>query len=77
MTEPLCIHGVSSQEQCGGLVDLLRQFHGLRASLSTTVENAKSLTHNQPDHNHNPEEARRTLSRVRTIQVILVNLPCL
>ncbi|XP_031656062.1 nesprin-1 isoform X1 [Oncorhynchus kisutch] len=51
------------QEQCGLLVELLRHFHSLRSTLSSTVENALTVTHNQPDHNHNPEEAKRILSR--------------
>lgn len=45
-------------------MDLLRQFQHLKLILSSVVQNAQTVAHNLPDHNHNAEEAKRTFTRV-------------
>ncbi|XP_039981906.1 nesprin-1-like [Xiphias gladius] len=59
------------QEQSGVVVDLLRRFHHLKLILSTVVENARGVSHNLPDHNHNDQEAKRTFTRHETVQAEL------
>nr|XP_019953051.1 PREDICTED: nesprin-1-like [Paralichthys olivaceus] len=61
----------NGQEQSGAVVDLLRQFHHLKSILSTVVENAQSVAHNLPDHNHNAQEAKWTFTRHETVQAEL------
>lgn len=53
-----------SQEQSGLVVNLLRQFQHLKLILSAVVENAQTVAHNLPDHNHNAQEAKKTFNRV-------------
>lgn len=53
-----------SQEQSGLVVNLLRQFQHLKLILSAVVENAQTVAHNLPDHNHNSQEAKKTFNRV-------------
>lgn len=40
-------------------------------TLNTVVENALSVAHNLPDHNHNAQEAKRTLERVSAFDISL------
>ncbi|CAB1447009.1 unnamed protein product [Pleuronectes platessa] len=61
----------NGQEQSGVVVDLLRQFHQLKSLLSTVVENAQSVAHNLPDHNHNAQEAKWTFTRHEAVQAEL------
>lgn len=49
-------------------MELLHQFHHLKSMLCTVVENAQSVAHNLPDHNHNAEEAKWVFTRVRILQ---------
>lgn len=58
-----------SQEQSGLVVNLLRQFQHLKLVLSAVVENAQTVAHNLPDHNHNAQEARKTFNRVSAFLV--------
>lgn len=51
-------------------MELLREFYHLKSDLSTAVENALSVSHNLPDHNHNAQEAKWIYTRVRTIRNI-------
>lgn len=60
-----------SQEQSGVVLDLLRRFHHLKLILSTVVENALTVAHNLPDHNHNAQEAKKTFTRVSAFYVFL------
>lgn len=53
-----------SQEQSGLVVNLLRQFQHLKLILGAVVENAQTVAHNLPDHNHNAQEAKKTFNRV-------------
>lgn len=53
-----------SQEQSGLVVNLLRQFQHLKLILSAVVENAQTVAHNLPDHNHSAQEAKKTFNRV-------------
>lgn len=46
------------------MVDLLHHYTYLKMTLDTVVENALSVAHNLPDHNHNAQEAKRTFERV-------------
>lgn len=51
------------------MVDLLRRFHHLKLILGTVVENAETIAHNLPNHNHNAQEAKTTFTRVSTFYV--------
>lgn len=46
------------------MVDLLHHYTYVKMTLDTVVENALSVAHNLPDHNHNAQEAKRTFERV-------------
>ncbi|XP_047184446.1 nesprin-1 isoform X2 [Scophthalmus maximus] len=61
----------TGQEQSGVVVDLLRQFHHLKSSLCAVVENAQSVAHNLPDHNHTAQEAKWTFTRHETVKAEL------
>lgn len=56
-----------SQEQSNIVIDLLHQYTYLKMTLNTVVENALSVAHNLPDHNHNAQEAKRTFERVSAL----------
>lgn len=56
------------------MVDLLRQFQHLKLILSTVVENAQTVAHNLPDHNHSAQEAKKTFNRVSTFGKIYLFL---
>lgn len=53
------------------MIDLLHQYTYLKMTLNTVVENALSVAHNLPDHNHNAQEAKRTFERVSAFDISL------
>lgn len=53
------------------MVDLLHQYAHLKMTLNNVVENALSVAHNPPDHNHNSQEAKRTFERVSPFDICL------
>lgn len=53
------------------MVDLLHRYEHLKVNLNAVVENALSVAHNPPDHNHNSQEAKRTFERVRPFDIFL------
>lgn len=60
-----------SQEQSSIVMDLLHQYAFLKMTLNTVVENALSVAHHLPDHNHNAQEAKRTFERVSAFDISL------
>lgn len=51
---------------------MLHQYTRLKMTLSTVVENALSIAHNLPDHNHNALEARKAFERVSPLDICLM-----